>query len=164
MKAKTLLALALLLTLMAVTSCKSYDKKDCEKLIEKIEDDDIDGKDHLSIVYQLDGLLSYDEDKLDEIDDMDSKSDRCDMAEDYIDSDEFAYTLKFGAAVAIAKEKDELKGKAKEGFSDKEIKSRFKKVVKKIDKLVEKCEIKNFYKTVADAVGSQNLDGIDLTD
>lgn len=75
MKAKILSTLVLLLTLMAVTSCKSYDKKDCEKLIEKIEDDDIDGKDHLSIVYQLDGLLSYDEDKLDEIDDMYSKSD-----------------------------------------------------------------------------------------
>lgn len=94
MKTKTLLALALLLTLMAVTSCKSYDKKDCEKLIEKIEDDDIDGKDHLSIVYQLDGLLSYDEDKLDEIDDMDSKSDRCDEFENFTDSDEFEYTCK----------------------------------------------------------------------
>ena len=164
MKTKTLLVLVLLLTLMAVTSCKSYDKKDCEKLSEKIEDDDLKAKDYEEIIDQLDGLLSYAEKQIEEMDDAESKSDRCDMAEDYIDSDEFAYTLKFGAAVAIAKEKDELKGKAKEGFSDKEIKSRFKKVVKKIDKLVEKCEIKNFYKTVADAVGSQNLDGIDLTD
>ena len=32
MKAKILSTLVLLLTLMAVTSCKSYDKKDCEKL------------------------------------------------------------------------------------------------------------------------------------
>lgn len=94
MKAKILSTLVLLLTLMAVTSCNSYDKKDCEKLIEKIEDDDIDGKDHLSIVYQLDGLLSYDEDKLDEIDDMDSKSDRCDEFENFTDSDEFEYTCK----------------------------------------------------------------------
>ena len=146
------------------TSRKRYSKTECKKLSEKIEENDLKTKDYEEIINQLDGLLSYAENKLEAIDDAESKSDRCDMAEDYIDSDEFAYTLKFGAAVAIAKEKDELKGKAKEEFSDKEIKSRFKKVVKKIDKLVEKCEIKNFYKTVADAVGSQNLDEIDLTD
>lgn len=162
---KLFLSMAIVaISCLGLTSCQGYDKKECEKLSDKIEDDDLKAKDYEDIIDQLDGLLSYAEKQIEEMDDAESKSDRCDMAEDYIDSDEFAYTLKFGAAVAIAKEKDELKGKAKEEFSDKEIKSRFKKVVKKIDKLVEKCEIKNFYKTVADAVGSQNLDEIDLTD
>ena len=149
---------------LGLTSCQGYDKKECEKLSEKIEDDDLKAKDYEDIIDQLDGLLSYAEKQIEEIDDAESKSDRCDMAEDYIDSDEFAYTNRFGYALEIAKEKDELKGKAKEEYTDKEIKSRFKKVKKKIVKLVHKCEIKNFYNTVIDAIGSQNFNDVDSYD
>ena len=140
MKTKILSTLVLLLTLMAVTSCKSYDKKDCEKLIEKIEDDDIDGKDHLSIVYQLDGLLSYDEDKLDEIDDMDSKSDRCDEFENFTDSDEFEYTCKMLYFIAGLDNDSQLSGNAKEEFKNTQIRARFKKLLKRCNKLDEKCK------------------------
>lgn len=143
------------------TSRKRYSKTECKKLSEKIEENDLKTKDYEEIINQLDGLLSYAENKLEAIDDAESKSDRCDMAEDYIDSDEFAYTIKLAVAISKAKENDELKGKAKEEFYDKEIKSRLKKVMKKIDKLVDKCEVKHFYNTVSDAVGPQNLGGIE---
>lgn len=159
---KLFLSMAIVaISCLGLTSCQGYDKKECEKLSDKIEDDDLKAKDYEDIIDQLDGLLSYAEKQIEEMDDAESKSDRCDMAEDYIDSDEFAYTIKLAVAISKAKENDELKGKAKEEFYDKEIKSRLKKVMKKIDKLVDKCEVKHFYNTVSDAVGPQNLGGIE---
>ena len=137
MKAKILSTLVLLLTLMAVTSCKSYDKKDCEKLIEKIEDDDIDGKDHT--LPQIVTRVRY-EDKLDEIDDMDSKSDRCDEFENFTDSDEFEYTCKMLYFIAGLDNDSQLSGSAKEEFKNTQIRARFKKLLKRCNKLDEKCK------------------------
>ena len=154
--------LSLILAIAAVcsfgfTSCKGYDTKECDKLAEKIEDDDLKGKDYEDIIDQLDGILSYCEDMIEEIDEQESKSDRCDKFEELMDTDEFSYCLKFSYALQLAKEKDELKGVAKTEYKDKEIKSRFKKVAKKMDKLAEKCdENQDYYKVVREAVGSVN--------
>ena len=162
---KLFLSMAIVaISCLGLTSCQGYDKKECEKLSEKIEDDDLKAKDYEEIIDQLDGLLSYAEKQIEEMDDAESKSDRCDMAEDYIDSDEFAYTIKFAVAISKAKENDDLKGKAKEGFSDKEIKSRFKKITKKVEKLVDKCEINNYEKTRDNASGISYYGNLDLFD
>ena len=74
---KLFLSMAIVaISCLGLTSCQGYDKKECEKLSDKIEDDDLKAKDYEDIIDQLDGLLSYAEKQIEEFDDAVSKSDR----------------------------------------------------------------------------------------
>lgn len=141
MKTKLMIAAALLFGLCFFNSCgPSYDKKKCEKIVEKIDEDDLKAADYMEMIDQADGLLAYLDKQVEEISELDSKDKRCDKFDTLNDSDEADYAVKICNALAYAKENDELKDKAREVYSEKEIKSRYKSFTKRIYKALSKCD------------------------
>ncbi len=140
MKLKLMLAVAVAFFGLSLASCSGYDLKTCEKLVDKIKDDNLKNEDYAAMVDQLDGLLSYCESQMETISNIDSKTDRCDKWEDFKDSDEAEYCGGFYAKLEYAKENGDLKGEAKDAFKSIDAKSRFKKIVRQIDKLNKKCK------------------------
>ncbi len=139
MKLKLMLAVAVAFFGLSLASCSGYDLKTCEKLADKITDDNLKNEDYVEMVNQFDGLLSYVDDQVEAISNIDSKTDRCDKFEDLKDCDEFEYIDKFERKLRNAKDDGELKGEAKEAYKSIDAKSRTKKLVRKIDKLYKKC-------------------------
>lgn len=137
---KTILSIIVCVAFGAMfTSCNSYDRKKSEKLAEKVDDNDLKSNDYIELIEQLDGLLDMNEKTITEIQEMESKSDRCDKFDDFKDSDECEYMVKFYYSLEHAKEEGDLKGDAKDKFSNIEAKSRFRKIEKAYDKLRKKC-------------------------
>ncbi len=142
MKLKLMLAVAVAFFGLSMASCSGYDLKTCEKLADKISDDNLKNEDYVEMVNQLDGLLSYFENQVEAISNIDSKTERCDKWEDLdlSDNEEFKYLDKFYTKLEYAKENGDLKGEAKDAFKSIDLKSRIKKLGRKIDKLYKKCK------------------------
>ncbi len=140
MKLKLMLAVAVAFFGLSMASCTGYDLKTCEKLADKINDDNLKNEDYVEMVNQLDGLLSYVDNQLDAISNIDSRTDRCDKFEDLNDGDEVEYCDKFNAKLEYAKENGNLKGEAKEAYKSIDVKSRTKKLARKMEKLYKKCK------------------------
>jgi len=121
------------------TSCKGYDMKECEKLSDKIEDEDLKANDYEEMVGQLDGLLDYCQSQLDDIKDIEGRTERCDKFSDFDDSEEAEYCSKFYMVLTYAKENGDLKKEAKDAFKDLSAKSRYKKILRAYEKLQDKC-------------------------
>ncbi len=141
MKLNFLIVVGLVFGMFGFTSCgPQVDKKKCEQLCEKIEDDDLKKADYAEMIEQCDALLSYFEAKTEEIEAEESKDKRCDEYEMlFDDSDEAEYVAKMANALEEAKDDDELKGELRDEYTDKGIKSRFKSLAKRVDRRMEKC-------------------------
>ncbi len=140
MKLKLMLAVAVAFFGLSLASCSGYDLKTCEKLADKIKDDNLKNEDYAAMVDQLDGLLSYCENQVEAISNIDSKSERCDKFEDFNDSDEIGYCSGFVSILEMTKENGDLKGDAKEAYKSIDAKSRFRKIYRQYEKLEKKCK------------------------
>ncbi len=140
MKTKILMAFALVFALGAFTSCnQSYDKKTASHLAEKVDEDDVKASDYIAMVEQSDGLIAYLDDELNKYAELDSKDKRCDKFESLVESDEAEWCTKLVGALLTAKEDNELKGEARDAFSDKQIKSRYRALLKRVERQARKC-------------------------
>lgn len=153
MKIRLLIVTAALFAIGSLTSCSGYDTKECEKLADKCEEGELNAADYEAMMEQMDGLLSFCEDKVEEMKSQESKSDKCDKFSELYDTDEFGYTVKFAYVLASAKQNGNLKGKQKETYKDLDIKSRYKKFGKAMDKQADKCddEQSDYYKACNEA-------------
>jgi hypothetical protein len=136
-----LLAAAAVVFALSMSSCgSSFDEKACDKLVDKIADENLKDEDYFEMMDQLEACEDYIVDQIKAIDKIEGRTERCDKFKDLLDSDQFAYASKFGMFLERAKDSGELKSKIKERY--KEIEKSTKEKGKEIGKIGEKLEKK----------------------